>query len=157
MFCPGLKRASAAGVSCDGADNVPPPDVAGLTVSVAERLTPANVAVIVAVVGAVTDVVVAVNVLLVAPGATVTLVGTVTAEELSDKVTTAPPAGAAAVSLTVPVDELPPTTAVGLSDTPDNVADAARVMPNAANSVALLRLALSCTVVLSTGNVVTVK
>src|SRR3954451_979827 len=126
MFCPGLKRASAAGLSCDGAGNVPPPDVAGLTVSVAMRLTPAYVAVMVAVVAAVIDVVVAVNVLLVAPAATVTLVGTVTAAELSDNATTAPPAGAAALRVTVPVDELPPTTAVGLSESPDNVADAAR-------------------------------
>src|SRR3954451_19586813 len=111
----------------------------------------------VAVVAAATEVVVAVNVLLVAPAATVTLVGTVTAAELSDNVTTAPPAGAAALSLTVPVDEVPPTTAVGLTVTLDNVADAARVIPNAANSVVLLRLAVSCTVVLSTGNVVTVN
>src|SRR3954454_19802832 len=99
MFCPGLKRASAAGVSCDGAGNVPPPDVAGLTVNVAGRLTPAYVAVMVAVGGAVPDVVVAAQVLLVSPAATVTLVGTVTAAELSDNVTTAPPAVAAALSL----------------------------------------------------------
>src|SRR3954468_24700730 len=156
MFCPGLNRASVAGLTCDGAGRVPP-DAAGLTVSVAVRLRPAYVAVIVAVVAAVTDVVVAVNVLLVAPAGTVTLAGSATAAESSDKATTAPPAGAAALSVTVPVDELPPTTAVGLSESPDNVADAARVMPKAANSVVLLRLALSCTVVLSTGNVVTVN
>jgi len=38
----------------------------------------------------------------------------VAAELLSDRVTTIPPAGAAAFSVTVPVDELPPTTLVGL-------------------------------------------
>ena len=134
-----------------------PPDAGGLTASVAVRLAPAYVAVIVAVVAAVTDVVVAVNVLLVAPALTVTLVGTVTAEELSDNVTTAPPAGAAALSVTVPVDELPRPQTVGLTVTPDNVADDARVMPNAANSVVLLSVAVSCTVVLSTGNVVMVN
>src|SRR3954447_16142601 len=157
MFCRGLKRASAAGLTCDGGGQGPPPPAAGLTVSVAVRLTPADVAVIVAAVVALTEVVVAVNVLLVAPALTVTLAGTVTAAELSDSVTTAPPAGAAALSVTVPVDELPPTTADGLTVTADHVADAARVMLKAANSVVLLRLAVRDTVVLSTGKVVTVN
>ena len=34
-----------------------------------------------------------------------------------DRVTTAPPAGAAVVSVTVPVEEVPPNTAVGLKVT----------------------------------------
>ena len=56
-----------------------------------------------------------------APADTVTLAGTVAALELSESDTDAPPAGAAALNDTVPVDELPPTTLVGLSDTPESV------------------------------------
>ncbi len=69
----------------------------------------------------VTDVVAIANVALVAPAGTVTLAGTVAALELSESDTDAPPAGAAALNDTVPVDELPPTTLVGLSDTPESV------------------------------------
>ena len=68
-----------------------------------------------------TDVVVTVNVVLVAPAGTVTLAGTVVEAELSDSDTEAPPAGAAALNVTVPVDELPPTTDVGLTETDDSV------------------------------------
>lgn len=54
---------------------------------------------------------------LVAPAAMDTLAGTVaTAVLLLESVTTAPPAGAAEVKVTVPVEELPPVTLVGLSD-----------------------------------------
>ncbi len=53
---------------------------------------------------------------LVAPAATVTLDGTVaTLVLLLDRATTAPPDGAALLSVTVPIDELPPLTLVGLS------------------------------------------
>jgi len=69
----------------------------------------------------VTEVVVTANVALVAPAGTVTLAGTVAALELSESDTDAPPAGAAALNDTVPVDELPPTTLVGLSDTAESV------------------------------------
>ena len=69
----------------------------------------------------VTDVVVMVNVALVAPAGIVTLAGTVAALELSESETAAPPAGAAALKVTVPVEELPPTTLVGFSDTVDSV------------------------------------
>ena len=67
--------------------------------------------------------VVTVKVRLVVPGATVTLAGTVAAAELSDSVTTAPPDGAAALSVTVPVDDAPPTTVVGLRVSDERVAD----------------------------------
>ena len=53
---------------------------------------------------------------LLAPPATGTLAGTVAAEVLSlDKDTTAPPPGAGPLSVTVPVEELPPTTLVGFT------------------------------------------
>jgi hypothetical protein len=57
--------------------------------------------------------VVAVNVAVVAPPATVTVAGTVTEGLLLDKVTTKPVAGAALVRVTVPVEDVPPTTDVG--------------------------------------------
>ena len=60
--------------------------------------------------------VVTVRVAVVAPAATVTLAGTVAAEVLLlESVTTAPPAGAAALKVTVPVDELPPVTLAGFT------------------------------------------
>ena len=69
----------------------------------------------------VTDVVVTAKPALVAPAGTVTLAGTVVDAELSESDTAAPPAGAAAVNVTVPVEELPPTTEVGLSETDESV------------------------------------
>lgn len=50
----------------------------------------------------------------VAPAGTVTLAGVVADGLLSDKVTTVPLAGAAPVSVTVPVEEAPPIKLVGL-------------------------------------------
>ena len=69
-----------------------------------------------------TVLVVTVKLALVAPAGTVTLAGTVTALELSESATTAPPLGAAAAKVTVPVEELPPVTVVGLSARDDRVA-----------------------------------
>ena len=66
---------------------------------------------------AVTEVVVTVKVALVAPAGTVTLNGTVAAVELHERETDPPPVGAGALKVTVPVDEAPPTTLVGLNDT----------------------------------------
>ena len=57
---------------------------------------------------------------LVAPAGTMMLAGTVVELEVTDRETAAPPAGAAAFNVTVPVDELPPVTLVGLSESVDN-------------------------------------
>ena len=95
----------------------------GLTVSTAERETPANVPEIDNAVEAVTGVVVMVKVALVAPAATVTLAGTVATAVLALlRPTRAPPVGAADVRVTVPCDELPPTTDVGVTLTEDKLA-----------------------------------
>jgi len=65
-------------------------------------------------VDAVTALVATVNVAVVAPAATVTLAGVLaTVVLLLESVTAAPPDGAAAVKVTVPVDEFPPVTLVG--------------------------------------------
>ena len=61
-----------------------------------------------------TTLVVTINVAVVAFAGTVTLVGTCPAPLLLlDSVTTAPPAGAGPVSVTVPVEDAPPNTDVG--------------------------------------------
>ena len=75
----------------------------GVTVSVALRVAPPNAPVIVADVDAVTDVVLTANAALEAPAGTVTLPGTVATLELLDRVTTAPPAGAARSGTRFPV------------------------------------------------------
>src|SRR2546422_9144570 len=54
------------------------------------------------------------KVALVAPSETVTLAGTVAAALLLERETTAPSRGAGARSVTVPVEERPPVTLVGL-------------------------------------------
>src|SRR2546426_2953380 len=58
---------------------------------------------------------------LVPPGATVTLAGTTAAGLLLESVTCAPPAGAGAFSVTVPVEELPPVTLVGLTASDETI------------------------------------
>ena len=75
------------------------------------------------VVDASTTLVLTVNVALVAPAATVTLEGVLaTLVLLLESVTTAPPAGAAPVSITVPVEDcVPPTTLVGFSVNEESV------------------------------------
>jgi hypothetical protein len=87
----------------------------GVTVRVAVALTPLQVAVIVTPVFTVTDLVLMVKVgETVAPGATVTDCGTVAAALLLDSLTTAPPAGAGPLMVTVLFAVgLPPKTALG--------------------------------------------
>jgi hypothetical protein len=93
----------------------------GFTVSTAVRVTPPKTAEMVAVVEALTETVVTVKVVLVAPAGTTTLVGTVVALEFSESETAAPPLGAAELNVTVPIEELPPTTLVGVSETAESV------------------------------------
>jgi hypothetical protein len=76
-------------------------------------VAPLNVPVIVTGVEVVTVLVVTVKVAVAAPEATTTLAGVVEDALLSDSVTKAPPVGAGPLSVTVPVEGLPPTTVAG--------------------------------------------
>jgi hypothetical protein len=102
---------------------VPPPPAAGFTVSVPDRVTPPKAPEMVTDAEVVTVLEVTVNVALVDPAGIVTLAGTVAALVLLlDNVTTAPPDGAAAVRVAVPVAfALPPVTLVGEIDSVDSV------------------------------------
>src|SRR5260370_5119390 len=64
------------------------------------------------------------KVTLVAPAGTVTLEGTLAAELLLERETCAPPAGAAPLSVTAPVEEFPPVTLVGFSESEERETDA---------------------------------
>jgi hypothetical protein len=89
---------------------------AGLTVRVAVLLTPPAEAVIATGVWAATGVVRMVNVAVLLPYATVTVTGTVAIAKFAlDRVTRTPLTGAAAVSVTVAVELLPPISVVGLN------------------------------------------
>ena len=86
----------------------------GVTVRRAVRGDPPERAEIVTAVEPDTTLVVTANVALLAPAATVTLAGTVAADVLSlDSDTTAPPTGAGPLSVTVPVEGLPPARWTG--------------------------------------------
>jgi hypothetical protein len=88
----------------------------GLTVKVAVFVVAPRLAVMVTAVEAVIGVVLTTNVADVAPANTVTLTGTVAMGLLSVNVTIVPPAGAAPLRFTVPFEETPPITVVGLRD-----------------------------------------
>ena len=79
------------------------------------RVWPAQLAESVTMVVVATGVVVTVKETLVAPAGTVTVAGTTAAELELDSVTTIPPLGAALLSVTVPVTEVPPATEFGLT------------------------------------------
>jgi hypothetical protein len=77
---------------------------------------------------------------------------------LPDSDTTIPPLGAAALSVTVPIDDVPPATVAGLTVTADSAAVcAAGFTPIAANRIESTSLAESWTVVPALGKVVIVK
>jgi hypothetical protein len=61
------------------------------------------------------------NVALVAPAAIVTLEGTLAAPLLLESATCAPPVGAGPLNVTVPVEEFPPATLVGFSESEERV------------------------------------
>ena len=94
----------------------------GVTASAAVRVTPPKAAEMVTLLVIGTETVLMAKVALVAPAATVTLAGVeATLGALLDSVTTAPPLGAALLRVTVPCEELPPTTLAGLSESDESV------------------------------------
>ena len=97
---------------------------AGVTVSEAVLVTPPWAAEIATVVDAATALVLTVKVALVAPAGTAKLEGTLAAPLLLESATCAPPAGAAPLNVTVPVEEFPPVTLVGFSESDERETDA---------------------------------
>jgi len=93
---------------------------AGVIVRLAVFVVPARVAEMFANVAAVTPDVVTVNVAVLEPAATVTDAGTVAAALSEANATDIPPAGAAPLSVTVPIDGVPPRTLDSESDNPVN-------------------------------------
>lgn len=79
-----------------------------------------------------------VKVAVVLPAATVTDAGTVAEALLLESETKAPPAGAAAVKVTVPVEDVPPVTLVGFRTTEESAAEADGAMVRAADRFTLL-------------------
>ena len=107
-----------------------------------------------------TGTVVTVNVAVVAPATTVTDAGTVALALLLERVTLRPPVGAAPLMVTVPVEELPPTTEVGLRTTPET---AGGVMVSVAvfellpNVAVIVDVVVEATVLVETVNVPVVE
>ena len=87
---------------------------------------------------AVTTDVVTGNVTLVAPAGIDTLAPTVAIVELLFRATTAPPAGAAPVSVTVPVAPVPPATLVGATVTMLRLAAAVTAHPDSVATTVVL-------------------
>jgi len=97
--------------------NVTETITAAFTVSVPVAMLAPSVAVTVTGVLVATPTVVAVNVAVFVPPVTVTFMGTVAAGLLLPRVTVRPAAGALALSVTVPVELVPPVTVAGLNAT----------------------------------------
>ena len=93
--------------------------VGGVMVRVDDCVDEPRLAVITAVVDADTAVVFTRKVAEVDPAATETVAGTVAEVESLDNFTTVPPAGAVPVKVTVPFEEIPPSTLVGERETLD--------------------------------------
>src|SRR4029453_11322451 len=124
MFVPGAKRASAAGLTSEGAGSVPLGVGVGVggggaprvTVRLADVVVSKN-AVMVTVVLAETANVVMLKLAEVCPAGTLTTPGARAAEELFvASVIEAPPEGAGALKNTVPVALVPPLTLVGVME-----------------------------------------
>jgi len=91
-------------------------------VSEAVLVTPAYDAEMVTGVDAVTALVLTVNVALLIPAATVTLVGTLAAPLSLESITCAPPVGAGPLSVAVPVEDcVPPVTLEGFSASEESI------------------------------------
>jgi hypothetical protein len=103
----------------------------GVTVNCAVRVTLPYDAEIVADVEADTALVVTVKTVLAAPAGTVTLAGTVAADELLESGTTAPAKPAGMLSDTVACEEEPPTTLVGFKEMDERVAKSAEIFKRA--------------------------
>ena len=117
----------------------------GFTVRLAGLVTPPYTAEIVTAVEFDTETVVTVNVVLALPAGTVTLAGTVAAELLLDSDTIVPPAGAAPLSVTVPVEGFPPTTEVGFKDRETSDTAGTGLQPTLEGSTKLARVRLAGT------------
>jgi hypothetical protein len=100
----------------DAGDRTSDEAAGGVTVNVADRVVvPPAMAEMAPEVDALTGTVVTVKVAVVAPAGTVTVAGTDAAALALDSLTTVPAGGAAMEMVTVPVEDGPPTTLVGLS------------------------------------------
>jgi hypothetical protein len=127
--------------------------VAGVTVRFAFKEVPANVAVIVTGVEALTPEVLTVNVAVVCPAGTVIELGTVAAVTLLASKMAVPPVAAGPLRVTVPVELLPPWTLVGLTLT--EVRDTAEIVRVAFCEIPLAEAVITADVWVFTPEVVT--